>query len=54
MEQLKIDYKFNLKDFKIMEDIEHSYFPNENITEAEEVMKCIPMRMELFYEQFDK
>ena len=39
MEQLKIDYKFNLKDFKIMEDIEHSYFPNENITEAEEVMK---------------
>ena len=22
MEQLKIDYKFNLKDFKIMEDIE--------------------------------
>ena len=39
MEQLTIDYKFNLKDFKIMEDIEHSYFPNENITEAEEVMK---------------
>ena len=39
MYELKIDYKFDLKDFKIMEDIEHSYFPNENITEAEEVMR---------------
>ena len=39
MEELKIDYKFNLEDFKIMEDIEHSYFPNENITPAEEVLK---------------
>ncbi len=39
MDELKIDYKFDLKDFKIMEDIEHSYFPNENITEAEEVMR---------------
>ena len=39
MEELKIDYKFNLKDFEIMEDIEHSYFPNDNITPAEEVLK---------------
>ena len=39
MEELKIDYKFNLKDFKVMEDIEHSYFPNDNITPAEEVLK---------------
>ena len=39
MEGLKIDYKFNLKDFKVMEDIEHSYFPNDNITPAEEVLK---------------
>ena len=39
MEQFKIEYKFNLNDFKIMENIEHSYFPNDNITEAEEVMK---------------
>lgn len=39
MEELKIDYKFNLEDFKIMEDIEHSYFPNDNITPAEEVLK---------------
>ena len=38
MEQtFKIDYKFNLEDFKKMEDIEHSYFPNDNITPAEEV-----------------
>ena len=39
MEELKIDYKFNLKDFKVMEDIEHSYFPNDNITPAKEVLK---------------
>lgn len=39
IEELKIDYKFNLKDFKVMEDIEHSYFPNDNITPAEEVLK---------------
>ena len=39
MEELKIDYKFKLEDFKVMEDIEHSYFPNENITSAEEVLK---------------
>ena len=39
MEELKIDYKFNLEDFKVMENIEHSYFPNENITPAEEVLK---------------
>ena len=39
MEELKIDYKFNLEDFEIMEDIERSYFPNDNITPAEEVLK---------------
>ena len=30
MEELKIDYKFNLENFKVMENIEHSYFPNDN------------------------
>ena len=39
MEQLKIDYKFDFKDFKTMENIEHSYFPDNNITPAEEVLK---------------
>jgi len=39
MEELKIDYNFDLDDFKTMENIEHSYFPNENITPAEEVLK---------------
>ena len=39
MEELKIDYKFDLEDFKVMENIEHSYFPNDNITPAEEVLK---------------
>lgn len=39
MEELKIDYNFNLDDFRIMENIEHSYFPNENISSAEEVLK---------------
>lgn len=39
MEELKIDYKFNLDDFKIIENIEHSYFHNENISQAEEVLK---------------
>lgn len=38
MEELKVDYKFDLEDFKIMENIEHSYFPNDNITPAEEVL----------------
>ena len=38
MEKLKIEYKFDLKDFEMMENIEHSYFPNENITPAEEVL----------------
>ncbi len=37
MEQLKIEYKFTLEDFETMENIEHSYFPNENITTAQEV-----------------
>ena len=39
MEQLKVEYKFNFEDFKKMENIEHSYFPNDNITPAEEVLK---------------
>jgi len=39
MGELKIDYKFNLGDFKVMENIEHSYFPNENISPAAEVLK---------------
>lgn len=38
MEKLRIEYKFDLKDFEMMENIEHSYFPNENITPAEEVL----------------
>lgn len=38
MQQLKIENNFTLEDFKIMEDIEHSYFPNDNITPAEEVL----------------
>lgn len=38
MEEFKIEYTFDLEDFKEMEDIEHSYFPNENITPAEEVL----------------
>ena len=37
MEELKIEYIFDLEDFKVMENIEHSYFPNDNITPAEEV-----------------
>lgn len=54
MKELKIEYKFDLEDFKKMEDIEHSYFPNENITPAEEVLNwykknkltCIGLRNE--------
>lgn len=38
MEELKIEYTFNLEDFREMENIEHSYFPDENITSAEEVL----------------
>ena len=38
MEELKIEYTFDLEDFKEMENIEHSYFPDENITPAEEVL----------------
>lgn len=37
MEQLKIEYEFTLQDFEKIENIEHSYFPNENITTAQEV-----------------
>ena len=37
MEQLKIEYEFTLQDFEKIENIEHSYFPNENITTSQEV-----------------
>ena len=54
MEQLKVDYKFNLEDFKKMEFIEHSYFSNDNIAPAEECLKwykkndltCVGLRNE--------
>ncbi|MFR2534245.1 MAG: hypothetical protein ACLTEH_05790 [Clostridia bacterium] len=39
MEKYKIANKLDLKDFKKMEQIEHNYFPNENVTVAEEVYK---------------
>ncbi len=39
MEQLKIEYKFTLEDFETIENIEHSYFPNENISPAKECLK---------------
>ena len=39
MEEFKIDYIFNLEDFKRMEDIEHSYFTNDCITPANECLK---------------
>ena len=39
MEQLKVDYKFDFEDFKMMEDIEHSYFENDNIAPPDECLK---------------
>lgn len=36
---MKIEKEFTLSDFKKMEDIEHSYFPDDNITKAEDVLK---------------
>lgn len=39
MEQLKVDYKFNLVDFEKMEEIEHSYFTDNNISAAKEVLR---------------
>lgn len=39
MDELKIDYNFNLNDFKIIEDIEHLYFENDCISPAEECLK---------------
>lgn len=36
---MKIEKEFTLSDFKTMEDIEHSYFPDDNITKAEDVLK---------------
>ena len=54
MEQLKVDYKFNLEDFKVMEDIEHSYFESNCISPSDECLKwyeknnltCIGVRNE--------
>ncbi len=34
----QIEYRFNIEDFKRIENIEHSYFPDDNITSAEEVL----------------
>ena len=39
MDELKIDYNFNLDDFKKMKDVEHSYFEKECISPAEECLK---------------
>ena len=39
MEQLKIENTFTLEDFIDMEEIEHTYFLEENITPAKEVLK---------------
>jgi len=39
LEEFKIDYNFDINDFKEIEDIEKDYFPERNISKAEEVMK---------------
>lgn len=39
MEKFKIDNSFNIKDFIDMEKIEYTYFLEENITPAKEVLK---------------
>ena len=39
MEELKIEYKFDMEDFKEIENIEHSYFPSNNISPAEECLR---------------
>ena len=39
LDGLKIDYKFNFEDFKVIENIEHKYFENDNIAPAEECEK---------------
>ena len=36
---MKIGKEFTLSDFKTMEDIEHSYFSDYNITKVEDVLK---------------
>lgn len=36
---MKIGKEFTLSDFKTMEDIEHSYFSDDNIIKAEDVLK---------------
>lgn len=38
MEEFRIDYNFNIDDFREIEDIEKEYFPERNISKAEEVM----------------
>lgn len=48
------------KDSNIEEFLEHFYKINETLKDkmyvqmAEEIFKCIPMKMEIFYERFDK
>lgn len=52
MEELKIDYSFDLEDFKTIENIEHTYFLDRNISKAEDVfewykknnLSCIGLR----------
>ena len=39
MDELKIDYNFDLNDFKMMENIEHLYFTDTSISPAKEVFK---------------
>lgn len=39
MDELKIDYNFDLNDFKMMENIEHLYFKDTSISPAKEVFK---------------
>lgn len=41
MEELKIDYKFSLEDFKVMENIEHSYSKNRKYKQYRVVSKNI-------------
>ena len=58
MEELKIEYTFDLEDFKEMENIEHSYFPDENITmklPVEVIISCnslLPIGINLLLDEF--
>ena len=50
--ELKIDYNFNLDDFKVMENIEHSYFPDENIRKQVAV-RCVEEEQNMVYDFCD-